>query len=253
MPRSRVVDVMLPAAGQLPERAGAAIASAVFRLDSTHVIDTLPLPAPELETMRACWHRLCVEGLPSLRDIDPYRIQVTPGRVHLVALEGGGRFRFLHYGSRVTNPDGRDMTGLTTLDYEDKAFADVVTSHYAEAAEARRPICRALRAVWRGQTYDYMRLVAPFGLDSEDVAFLLVATHRMVIPADLERADGGAEPETLRAAVDRTRRLAREFIDDPAHVALEGLAAAAALHFAEATAEALSRREADRLRTAPAG
>jgi len=225
----------------LPARAGAAIASAVFRLDSTHVVETLPLPAPELETMRDCWSRLASDGLPSLRDVDPYRVQVTPGRVHLVAVEGGGRFRFLHYGSRVTNPDARDMTGLTTLDYDDKGFADVVTAHYAEGAEARRPICRAVRAVWRGQTYDYMRLVAPFGLDDETVSFLLVATHRMSIPADLERPGGDTPPETLRAAVDRTRRLAREFIDDPAHVALEGLAAAAALHFAEATAAVLRR------------
>lgn len=203
--------------------------------------------------MRACWHRLGVDGLPSLRDVDPYRIQVAPGRVHLVAVEGDGRFRFLHYGSRVTNPDARDMTGLTTHDYEDKTFAEIVTAHYREATVARRPICRALRAAWRGQTYDYMRLVAPFGLDDEAVAFLLVATHRMVIPADLERPDGGAEPETLRASVERTRRLAREFIDDPAHVALEGLAAAAALHFAEATAEALARRQAVPIRTAPSG
>ncbi len=46
---------------------------------------------------------------------------------------------------------------------------------------------------------------------------------------------------TLRAAVERTRRLARDFSDSPAHQALEGLAAAAALRFAEATAAATGR------------
>ncbi len=214
-------------------------ASIVFRLACSYIVDDIPLPAPELEVMRADWERLRADGLPSLRDVDPYRIQVTPGRVHLVAVEAGPRFRFLHYGSRVTNPDARDMTGLTTVDYDDKGFAEVVTAHYAEAAGAGRPVCRALRAEWKGQAYDYVRLVAPFALDDEAVvAFLLVATHRIAIPEPLDRPSAPAEEETLRIAVERTRRLAREFINDPAHVALEGLAAAAALHFAEATAAA---------------
>ncbi|MHB2168741.1 PAS domain-containing protein [Alsobacter sp. R-9] len=211
----------------------------MFELACSFVVEERPLPAPELEVMRADWDRLRDEGLPSLRDIDPVRIQVQPGRVHLVAVEPGPRFRFLHYGSRVTNPDARDMTGLTTLDYDDKGFAEVVTRHYREAADLGRPVCRALRASWKGQVYDYMRLVAPFGLDDDDrVAFLLVATHRIAIPAALDRAADTATPETLRVAVERTRRLASQMSDDPAHVALEGLATAAALHFAEATAAA---------------
>lgn len=214
----------------------------VFRLACSYILEEIPLPAPELEVMRADWQRLRLDGLPSLRDVDPYRIQVTPGRVHLVAVEAGQRFRFLHYGSRVTNPDGRDMTGLTTADYDDKGFSEVVTAHYAEAVANRRPVCRALRAVWKGEAYDYVRLVAPFALEDEDiVAFLLVATHRIAIPESLHRRPALAEQETLRIAVERTRRLAREFIGDPAHVALEGLAAAAALHFAEATAAATRR------------
>ncbi len=63
-----------------------------------------------------------------------------------------------------------------------------MTAHYAEAAKAGLPICRALRAVWKGQTYDYLRLVAPFCLsDDETPAFLLVATHRLTIPKALDR------------------------------------------------------------------
>ncbi len=219
------------------------IATPGFRLASSYVVEEVPLPAPELEVMRADWERLRADGLPSLRDVDPYRIQVTPGRVHLVAVESGPRYRFLHYGARVTNPDARDMTGQTTDDYDDKAFGRVVTAHYGEAVAARRPMCRALRALWRDEAYDYVRLVAPFALDDEDtVAFLLVATHRVAVPESLDRVRERTEPETLRAAVERTRRLAREFGSDPAHVALEGLAAAAALHFAEATAAATGRR-----------
>ncbi len=96
----------------------------MFQLECSYIIDERPLPAPELETLRAYWSTLRVDdALPCLQDVDPYRVQVTPGRVHLVAVEEGWRFRFLHYGSRVTNPDARDMTGLTTEDYEDRRSA----------------------------------------------------------------------------------------------------------------------------------
>jgi hypothetical protein len=146
----------------------------------------------------------------------------------------GSRFRFLHYGAAVTNPDARDMRGLTTRDYEDRAFADLVTAHYAEGVTARRPVCRAVRAAADGDVYDYVRVVAPFGLDGDVVEFLVIGTERIAIPAKYERHDEPPDPETLRGAVERTRRLARQVSGTEAGIALAGLAAAAALHFSEA-------------------
>ena len=213
-----------------------------FTLIETVQIASSEAPTRPLAALVAYWEQLAEDGLPSLAEADPDRLQVIPGRIHLVRVDGG-RFRFLHYGAAVTNPDARDMRGLTTHDYEDRAFADLVTAHYAEGVQARRPVCRAVRASVDGDLYDYVRVVAPFGLGAESVDFLVIATERIAIPARFERTGEKADPETLRGNVERTRRLARQISGTEAGVTLAGLAAAAALHFSEAMRMASGRRD----------
>lgn len=142
----------------------------------------------------------------------------------------------------MTNPGRRDMRGLTTQDYEDGAFGALVTAHYAEGVSERIPVCRAVRAVVDGEVHDYVRVVAPFGLEGDTVEFLVIATERIAIPAHCERTGESPDPETLRDTVEKTRRLARQISGTEAGVALAGLAAAAALHFSEALRLASARQ-----------
>lgn len=213
-----------------------------FTLIETVQIASGDVPTRALAALVAYWGQLAEDGLPSLAEADPDRLQVVPGRIHLLRVEDG-RFRFLHYGAAVTNPDARDMRGLTTRDYEDRAFGELVTAHYAEGVDARRPVCRAVRASIDGDVYDYVRVVAPFGLGSETVEFLVIATERISVPVRFERTGEAADPESLRENVDRTRRLARQISGTEAGVTLAGLAAAAALHFSEALRLASGRRD----------
>lgn len=236
----------IPLSTRRPQRAPAAAPEAPARhrfvLHETVLLDTEAIPSPPLRALAAYWEALRDdEALPSLRDVEPDRAQVLPGRVHLVRVEGPRRFRFLHYGTAVTNPGARDMAGLTTQDYDDPAFGALVTEHYAEAVAAARPLCRAIRASQGGSTYDYVRVVAPFTLDGDGVNFLLVATQRLCVPAGLDRPARPVDLGTLRDAVDRTRRLSLQVSSGEAAVTLAGLAAAAALHFAEATLIASGR------------
>lgn len=213
-----------------------------FTLIATVPIACGQVPTRPLSALVTYWNQLAEDGLPSLADADPDRLQVIPGRIHLVRVEDG-RFRFLHYGAAVTNPDARDMRGLTTRDYADRAFGELVTAHYAEGVQARRPVCRAVRASVDGDLYDYVRVVAPFGLGADTVEFLVIATERIAVPARFERVGEKADPQTLRENVERTRRLARQISGTDAGVTLAGLAAAAALHFSEAMRMASGRRD----------
>ncbi|WP_293865059.1 hypothetical protein [uncultured Alsobacter sp.] len=200
------------------------------------------MPTRPLSALVDYWRLMAEDGLPCLSEAEPDRLQVLPGRIHLVRVERDA-FRFLHYGAAVTNPDARDMCGLTTRDYEDHAFGELVTAHYAEGVSARRPVCRAIRAAVDGDVYDYVRVVAPFGLGGDSVEFLVIGTERIAVPARCERAGDEADPETLRATLERTKRLARQISGTEAGVALAGIAAAAALHFSEAMRMAALRRD----------
>lgn len=218
----------------------------MFSLDRSHLVPLGDIEPPHLRRLVDYWWSLEVDGLPSLADLDARRIQVEPGRVHLLRVEGPNRFRFLHYGATVTNPDARDMSGLTTADYEDKAFGALVTAHYQEAVDARQPVCRRVSAHWNAADYDYIRLTMPFGLHRQRVEFLIVCTHRIAVPGALERPPGPSpDPAVLRDTMERSRRLAAQIHGHEIGVGLEGIAAAAELRFAESVELAVRRGRED--------
>jgi len=208
----------------------------LFNLDQADRVAIESIPVPTLARLFEYWRKLKVEALPSLADLDPRLVLVEPGRVHLLRVEGQGLFRFLHYGASVTNPDARDMTGLTTAEYEDSSFGDLVRAHYQEAVDAREPVCRLVKAHWNGADYRYMRLTLPFGLHGKKVEFLVVCTHRIAVPQVLDRhPDVNVDPAKLRDISQRSRRLAAQVNGHDVGVGLEGVAIAADIRFAEAT------------------
>jgi hypothetical protein len=208
----------------------------LFSLDQADRVAVGSIPVPTLARLVEYWRKLQVDALPSLSDLDPRLVLVEPGRVHLLRVEAPGLFRFLHYGASVTNPDARDMTGLTTADYEDHAFGELVRAHYQEAVDERQPVCRLVKGSWNGAEYRYMRLTLPFGLHGKKVEFLVVCTHRIAVPEVLDRHPNlDMDPAKLREISQRSRRLAAQVNGHDVGVGLEGVAIAADLRFAEAT------------------
>lgn len=66
-----------------------------FRLIETVRISCDTVPTDPLAGLVSYWMQLSEDGLPSLADADPDRLQVIPGRIHPVRVEGN-RFRFLN-------------------------------------------------------------------------------------------------------------------------------------------------------------
>jgi len=141
---------------------------------------------PNLRLLLDYWRGKCAgRAMPSRVDIDPLEFRANLGRVHILDVLGPERFRFRIYGSAITNPDVRDMTGLTTQDYEDKNFAALVTAHYQECVDERAPVYRYVLGMLDGGPYEYFRLLLPLSTDGETVDKLLVAPLRVIIPVGL--------------------------------------------------------------------
>ena len=121
------------------------------------------------------------------RDIDPTEISELLGNIRLVDIEDQDTFRFRLYGSNATNPDQRDMTGLTTHDYEDKAFGDIVTRHYAMVAGDEVARCWHIKAQVESGEYEYLRIVLPISRNEKTVDALLVHSVRIKNPFVLWR------------------------------------------------------------------
>jgi len=91
--------------------------------------------------------------MPARDDIDPTQIRSNVGRMHILEVEGLSLYRYRIYGSAVTNPDRRDMTGKTTRDYEDQGFARLVTAHMDEAYTLGQPTCYQIDALMLRKPY----------------------------------------------------------------------------------------------------
>jgi hypothetical protein len=124
--------------------------------------------------------------MPRRDDIDPTAIRRNVGRMHLLAVEGPGVYRYRIYGSAVTNPDMLEMTGKTTRDYRDQSFARLVTSHMDEALAQAVPTCYQIEALTDGKPYRYIRMILPLG-DATGISHLLVGTQRLEVDGSLHR------------------------------------------------------------------
>ena len=106
-----------------------------FDLKSEELVPLPQIPDDSLRKLVDYWDSLREDRpFASRAQIDPLQIPDLLGHLRIVSIEPGGIFRFRLYGSLATNPDHADMTNKTTRDYQDKAFGDLVTRHYAAVA-----------------------------------------------------------------------------------------------------------------------
>lgn len=146
------------------------------------------LDAKPLARLVDLWRRLCGQrSFVARSELDPTEIPDLLSRIRLLSIEAEGVFRFRLYGTHATNPDRLDMTGRTSLDYPDQAFAAMVTRHYAAVAADGRP--RAWEIVGRvpeGE-YAYEKVVLPMSYSGHRFDALLVMSERTRNPILLHR------------------------------------------------------------------
>ncbi|MBI1243942.1 MAG: PAS domain-containing protein [Alphaproteobacteria bacterium] len=126
-------------------------------------------------------------AMPVRADIDPLDLSARLGRIHLLDVEGPGLFRYRVYGSRMTNPDARDMTGKTTVDYADTQFGILVTRHLAQCVAERAPVCYEIRGTLDDDPYFYTRIALPLAGADGNVAMILVGSERGSVPMRVQR------------------------------------------------------------------
>jgi hypothetical protein len=157
-----------------------------LKAERLHSLDDIPDAG--LAALVEYWKRIKGNRPFALRrDIDPTEIVRLLGHIRLVDIEDDSVFRFRLYGSQATNPDRLDMTGLTTLDYEDKAFGEVVTRHYAEVAKDGIARCWHIKAQVDAGAYEYVRVVLPISGNGKTIDGLLVSSARIENPHVLWR------------------------------------------------------------------
>lgn len=159
----------------------------MFEIQRTDTVELGRISSPELRDLVSRWvNSQRGTRLPLIGNLDPRLLGNNLGRMHLLEVLGPRKFLFLLYGCQVTNPDAMSMSGMTTDDYENKVFAQLVTTHYQEVVDQRRPICRHIIATKGGKPYEYVRLTLPFSDNGDDVDLLLVATRRVSVPSQLD-------------------------------------------------------------------
>ncbi len=160
----------------------------MFTLISEERVVPSKAKTPQLRQLLDYWKGRCGERrMPRREDVDLDEIGVLPGRIHLLDALSPTEFRYRVYGNNLTNPDRRDMTGLTTRDYQDTAFGAMVTRHLGEVMMQATPLCLHIRASLDGIPYEYYRLAMPLSPDEVSVTMVLVGSERVTVPQHLLR------------------------------------------------------------------
>lgn len=151
-----------------------------FKLTAERLFPLDDIPDTNLAALVEYWKRKKGNRLFALhRDIDPAEIVQLLSHIRLVDIEDDGVFRFRLYGSQATNPDKVDMTGRTSLDYDDKAFGEMVTRHYAAVARDGNARCWHIKARIDAGAYQYFRVVLPISRNEKTIDGLLVKSARI--------------------------------------------------------------------------
>jgi hypothetical protein len=158
-------------------------ASFILRRERRLALDAIS--STKLVSLLALWRAKAGDRpMPLRSDMNPADFKPLLGRVHMLAVEGPGQFRYRLYGSRMANPNRLDMTGRTTREYPDQGFAILVTRHLSVTAEEGVPAVHLVDGEVDGEAYRYERIALPLSVGGAEVAMLMVASERLAIPHD---------------------------------------------------------------------
>jgi hypothetical protein len=162
----------------------------VFCLTEDRRVPLESMTNDRLRRLHEYWNgKRAGRAMPSRADIEPLEMVEHLGRMHLLDVVEPNLFRFRLYGSSVTNPNVKDMTGRTTRDYEDAAFGAVVTRHYQECVEEKAPVYHEVFGTLGEAPYEYVRLTLPLSSDDANVHMLLSSSHRLRVSLHLPSRD----------------------------------------------------------------
>lgn len=146
-------------------------------------IDTKDIASERLKRLLAYWNaKRGDRAMPARRDIAPEEMREHLGRLDLLDVEAPATFRYRLHGSITAYRDRRNMTGMTTGEYTDTAFGDMLTRHLRECVDTATPAYRHFVAQQGDEHWEYFRLVLPLSEDGTHVNMLLVSSLRSAKP-----------------------------------------------------------------------
>jgi hypothetical protein len=122
-----------------------------------------PVPETELGRLFRFWRERLVDGAPPpVRSIRPEELRFMLGRINLLDVLDGPRFRYRLVGTKIATVGAVDMQGQLVSELKPRLFARLVESHFADAFVQQAPNLHEI-VVSRGSvTRRYQRLVLPY-------------------------------------------------------------------------------------------
>ena len=132
------------------------------------------LETPELRRLHQLWEeKRGVCGLPARRDFDPVDLKFVLGRLLLLDVLPGPRFRFRLHGADLARVAGYDMTGKFVEDLPNEENRRVLLARCQQLLAERRPVAARMRRPLEGRRYNYEALWLPLADDGLTVNMLL--------------------------------------------------------------------------------
>ncbi|MCR9177458.1 MAG: PAS domain-containing protein [Alphaproteobacteria bacterium] len=151
-----------------------------FRLLAEYDVPLDEIDEPSLSEFSEYWHTKAGDrGFVTRDDISPADLIGGLGLIRIAMIEPDGGFRFRLYGSKATNPDQVDMTGKTTKDYADRAFAALVERHYGMVAADGVGRCWHVVGLVDAGRYEYQRVVLPLSYSGAEMDALIIKSARI--------------------------------------------------------------------------
>jgi hypothetical protein len=129
----------------------------------------------DLKRLHRYWTERRGERLfPSRADIDPVDFGYALGRISLVDVLDGPRFRYRLVATRLTDHLGYEMTGKFLDELPDAETRDYARRFYVEALARRRPLHHREAVVLDDRRWRQEALILPLSSDGEGIDMLLV-------------------------------------------------------------------------------
>ena len=122
-----------------------------------------PVPDTELGRLYRFWRDRLVDGVPpTVRSIRPEELRFMLGRINLLDVIDGLRFRYRLVGTRIATVGAVDMQGQFVTGLKPPFFARLVESHFALAFTQQAPNLHEIIVSRGAISRRYQRLVLPY-------------------------------------------------------------------------------------------
>jgi len=122
-----------------------------------------PVPDTELGRLYCFWRDRLVDGAPpSIRAVRPEELRFMLGRINLVDVLDGPRFRYRLVGTRIAVVGAVDIQGQLVSELKPPVFARLVEGHLADVFRQQAPALYEIVVARGAVLRRYQRLVLPY-------------------------------------------------------------------------------------------